>query len=998
MYGSGDQNTGSVSGQDAPTSRGISDNVTGAQVPATGDASSASAAGSSVGTSSNYPQGSGASSAPYGSTGQNISGQDTYGSTGQNLTGQNTYGSTGQNLTGQSTSTNPTSSHLGRDAALTGGARTAAYEAEKHHHHNNQPSGTSSGLSGVTGSQPGQAYSGTNTGSGLGQTGSRDHHLGRDAAGASALGAGAYEAEKHHHNKDHQSSNAGLGSGAGSSNTGSSAAVSGPKDVIDHYRHHATDGSEIPEGQLPGDLGEYDPRRGKHPSNQTAPPGTTGGSTKGVPESSSGSNNDNNKSHLGRDATVGAGTAALADEAEKHHDRNHNNSGSNSGLSGTTSHDNSDRSHLGRDTAGLGAAGLAAGEAERLSNRNNTSNTGVTSGLTGTTSDSTHGHSHLGRDAAGAGAAGVAARDHGNTNTGSSDFGDRFHQGPLGSHEHNGHGHTYGGDPCPPGEEPTYQANFTHGPHAVDTANRLDPHVPGEFPGAGGTDRHQHHTGRDAALAGGAGAAGLGAYEANRGHNNDTRDLPTRGLQSGSSAGTESSSTVGPHSSNLANRADPRVDSDLSRQQPGQQHHYGRDAALVGGAGALGTGAYEADRHHHNNNLDPLASGATSGTTADPHSSDVANRADPRVDSDLSRQQPGQQHHYGRDAALAGGAGTLGAGSLEAERNHHHNRDPLTSGTSTGSQPSTTFSDQRAQAPGQQHHYGRDAAALGGAGALGAGAYEAERNHHNRDQLTGTTTGSASDPYTHPRSAVTGSQSTDPQHHYGRDATALGGGAMAGHELSKKEAEHAEKERKHAEKQHEKDLKAAEKHHDKNLQAAEKHHEKEEKKSGGLLGFLHKDKKHGDTTDTGHDKHEHEAEAAGTSLAGARVAEHGYKQHTHSAEDPTGTGFGYYASGEQGQSYPGARVAPGSYGSTILPPGEGQAVYDHHHYGNQGTAADTGLLSTGSSQHEPNRHTGTTGTSDHPSTLSETVHNHPERYHQGGDHRNRLHKDPPAGV
>ena len=45
-------------------------------------------------------------------------------------------------------------------------------------------------------------------------------------------------------------------------------------------------------------------------------------------------------------------------------------------------------------------------------------------------------------------------------------------------HEHQGHGHAYEGDPCPPGEGTTGEApHFTSGPHATDTANRLDPNL-----------------------------------------------------------------------------------------------------------------------------------------------------------------------------------------------------------------------------------------------------------------------------------------------------------------------------------------------------------------------------------------------------------------------------------------------------------------------------------------------------------------------------------------
>ena len=75
-------------------------------------------------------------------------------------------------------------------------------------------------------------------------------------------------------------------------------------------------------------------------------------------------------------------------------------------------------------------------------------------------------------------------------------------------------------------------------------------------------------------------------------------------------------STTGPHSSNLANKADPRVDSDMDNRA----RHQG-----------LASSSYN-----------------TSGgsTTAGPHSSNVANKLDPRVDSDLdNRRNVGTQRH-----------------------------------------------------------------------------------------------------------------------------------------------------------------------------------------------------------------------------------------------------------------------------------------------------------------------------------------------------------------
>jgi len=64
------------------------------------------------------------------------------------------------------------------------------------------------------------------------------------------------------------------------------------------------------------------------------------------------------------------------------------------------------------------------------------------------------------------------------------------------------------------------------------------------------------------------------------------------------------STNAGPHDSNLANKADPLVDSD-------------RDGSRNAGAAAHGPGAHHTGHH-----------------TAGPHSTDAGNKLDPRVDSD----------------------------------------------------------------------------------------------------------------------------------------------------------------------------------------------------------------------------------------------------------------------------------------------------------------------------------------------------------------------------
>ncbi|KAM3069563.1 hypothetical protein ACMFMF_008779 [Clarireedia jacksonii] len=415
-------------------------------------------------------------------------------------------------------------------------------------------------------------------------------------------------------------------------------------------------------------------------------------------------------SHHGRDAALGAGAAVGAAEMAHHSHGQHrspnDNAGLGSGISGT--HD----THHGRDAAlgsgaAVGAAGLAHHEhgqhhnthdSHRLGSGVGGPHTTTTANLldpkvnpNGPTESAHKHHGHSGRVEGGG--AEEADGDHGGLGTSA---------GTLGKREFEA-GHT---------------VTTTAGPHSSNLANKADPRVDSDLSKSQG-----HHYGRDAAVAGGLGAAGAAAYGA--GHHDNT-------------------TTAGPHSSNLANKADPRVDNDLSRNQ---DHHYGRDAALAGGAGAAGLGAHQAGHStHHDPNT--LSSGTTGygNTTAGPHSSNLANKADPRVDSDNSHAQ---SHHYGRDAAVAGGVGAAG---YEANKHLGHNNpntthtthDPTTTTTTTTSGPHSSNLANKADprvdsdnSHSQSHHLGRDAAVAGGVGAAG---YEANK-HLGHDNTTHNTHG-----------------------------------------------------------------------------------------------------------------------------------------------------------------------------------------------------------------------------------------------------------------
>ena len=361
-------------------------------------------------------------------------------------------------------------------------------------------------------------------------------------------------------------------------------------------------------------------------------------------------------------------------------------------------------------------------------------------------------------------------------------------------HDHDKHSHQYGGDPCDT-TETLPGPHFTSGPHATDTANRLDPHVssgPGLLSstaiGSTGPGRHHgqgHHKGEEAALLGGAGAAGTGTHEYR--HDSNTASGSEGSIHGSSSTGNygrepasargtgavdngqrdvqniESSSTgpaastAGPHKSDMLNKLDPRVDSDLSKQRGstdttgtglrdstdpysstpsgGHSHHHGRDAGLAAGVGGA---AYEAEKHRRGNNAT-----ATSSIVGSSHPSSGSG-IDSRIHSSSSdipvsgvgAAGTGRDHHHARDGTDLGA--TIGAGGVASGVGRRHDQTThssavpsTTSGSTYGGNHISIPRDNNQSVTG--HHYGRDAT-LAGVGGLGA--YEGEKHLHSHDQAS----------------------------------------------------------------------------------------------------------------------------------------------------------------------------------------------------------------------------------------------------------------------
>jgi hypothetical protein len=192
-------------------------------------------------------------------------------------------------------------------------------------------------------------------------------------------------------------------------------------------------------------------------------------------------------------------------------------------------------------------------------------------------------------------------------------------------------------------------ASENHGPHSSTTGNRVDPRIDSDNSrfGATTTSTGQHGIGSD-------------SYGRHNEHNN---------------------TTSGPHASNMANKADPRIDSDNSRLAGGVGGSHGQFANTAASGqhgyertpGAFPTG--DSGLGSNNNTFTGYGS-----NTSGPHSSDLSNRADPRIDSDNSRHA----HPSGLSSQPHGTSTTAGQ--------NFSGRDPYASTSSTTRDPYSSTS------------------------------------------------------------------------------------------------------------------------------------------------------------------------------------------------------------------------------------------------------------------------------------------------------------------
>ncbi|KAF2161591.1 hypothetical protein M409DRAFT_58984 [Zasmidium cellare ATCC 36951] len=238
------------------------------------------------------------------------------------------------------------------------------------------------------------------------------------------------------------------------------------------------------------------------------------------------------------------------------------------------------------------------------------------------------------------------------------------------------------------------------------------------------TTHGQNHYGRDAALAGGAGAAGYGAYETTHGRDS-TGPAPN---------------TAGPHKSDLLNKVDPRVDANQSRDNT-----YGRDTGVGSDkyhAQTTSTHPGSTTTSHGTSGIDRRTYDTTS-TNAGNYGQDVNYGNRPSADTPLTQSKDfTERHPHGTTAGAAGvgaGAGALGGSALSHRQGDSSDTRNVTGGNYTGQSSTLGHGSSQSGSTGVLSHgtLGSDDHSLRGselAKRMG-GAYESGYRDGYRDAL-----------------------------------------------------------------------------------------------------------------------------------------------------------------------------------------------------------------------------------------------------------------------
>merc|ERR1712093_459723 len=396
------------------------------------------------------------------------------------------------------------------------------------------------------------------------------------------------------------------------------------------------------------------------------------------------------------------------------------------------------------------------------------------------------------------------------------------------------------------------------------------------------------HTGRNVGMAGaglGAGALGAHEYEKRKSQPGETGEYNNApgGQQ------TTSGAPYAPATSSTGTARDinqkPAASTPYSDPSPEKDSRgYGKTAAAAGlGAGAAGAGAYAIEHERNRPETGDLradkpytgsesAAQPSTGATQMPlqektaaHHAAGTSAERPR---DTTPTTQTDDHHTGRDAALAGAAGT-GAGAYGAHEydKHRAEQEPTTSrhepvtstkdtrtatkdtkttapAATTGHSEKTARNDPTTEREHDKSHTGRDAALAGAAGA-GAGAYGMhEHNQHEAEEEEAR------------------------QRQFEKDQKAA---EKLAHKEEKQHQKDIEKEHKLAvkeEKKHQKHHQKEEKHHQKEITAAETEHHKQLEKEENARREAEEA-----------EKHRHEKEGVAAAAAGTGAAAYGVHEH-----------------------------------------------------------------------------------------------------------------------
>ena len=240
--------------------------------------------------------------------------------------------------------------------------------------------------------------------------------------------------------------------------------------------------------------------------------------------------------------------------------------------------------------------------------------------------DSSRGTSGLTGSGVGSGTTGSGMTGSGLTGTGTG----------VGKHGHHGHQGHHGG--ATGGITGKVEDIVHGGPHDTETANRLDPHVSGGSTTAGGLE-----------------------------HATIPGTSQGTGSTTGTSGGYGSNTSAGPHKSNLLNEADPRVDSDLSGSRGAHGSNTVGSSGLTGTSGGYGSNTTGTTSGYGTN----TGVGQTGSTTTGPHGSNLVNKADPRVDSDLSGSRGGYGSNTSGTSGVTGTSNTIGGYSSGSGAGSH---------------------------------------------------------------------------------------------------------------------------------------------------------------------------------------------------------------------------------------------------------------------------------------------------------------------------------------